>query len=173
MDTPEALLTFVKEAIVATQNTDVDSATKLAYSRWRKHPDYETHRDAMIEEFVRSVVCDQRHATNKNLRRDAGDFGGGAKVSLSTGAVNRVMEQCLLDTYVINGKRLGDILGSELPEFAKAERERASGHAVNAALCERLQPLVGKEKSVRECVKDRKAWQILREVKSPKRGRAA
>lgn len=170
MEYPDSLLAIIRSAAEAHRSS-IDAAVNQAFSEWQATDEYADWVDEMVRGQIRSMIHGVRHADNVAIRRDAGEFGGPSKVSASS--ANQVIEKSLLDTYSINGRRLGDILGKELEPIANGERERATGCLVNARLLEALKPLVSDDKSVRDCVKDKRAWQILRTIKRSVEGKAA
>lgn len=170
MEYPESLCAIIRSA-AEKHRGDIDAAVNQAFGDWQESDEYADWVDEMVRGQIRNMIHDVRHADNVTIRRNAGDFGGPSKVGVS--AANQVIEKSLLDTYSINGRRLGDILGKELSAIANGERERATGCIVNARLLEALKPLVSDDKSVRQCVKDKKAWQILRTIKRSVGGQAA
>lgn len=141
----------------------IDSAAEQAERAIRKLPEFAETVDKMVTQTIRSLIHEARHKSNIALR--AGEFGGPAKVGLSTGAANRVIVG-LLDSYVIAGRCLGSLVGSELLGLRDAESERATGLLFNAAICEALAPLVPADKTVRECVSEAKVKAIFKTIQA-------
>lgn len=159
---PQQLLAIVREEALK-HIQDIDRAVDEALKRWKKSTDYVNWIDAMIRDAMRGLVHGVRHEQNTEIRREAGVYGQPAKVSMSTGAVNRVA-QSVLNTYVIGGMVLGQITGAQLKVFARSEQEKADGYAFNAKLCKRLADLVPDAATVAECVTASKVKKIMREV---------
>lgn len=173
MDTPKALLDLCREH--AAKNPDeIERAVKSALAEWQESDERTQEWIDGLERFaIREIVYRFRHSMNVDIRKQRGDFGKPADVTLGTGAANRVA-QYVLDQYSIDGRSLGGILGSELAALAKAESERANGHVFNATLCRKLAAIVPEDKTVREAVSNAKALALLRELqgKSTSRGGA-
>lgn len=162
MDYPEALRVIIRKA-AEQHRGDVTAAVAAAEKAWRKAPEFAEYVDAMIRGELRSLIHDVRHQENVGVRRDLGFYGQPAKVTLGTGAVERVARNCLV-AYSICGVALGQITGKQLLSFAKTEQEKADGSAFNARLCRRLSEIVPADKAVGEVLTVKKAESIMREV---------
>ena len=159
---PEELQKIVREEALKHID-DIDAATNAAERRWKKSKDYADWIETMIRNELRNMICDVRHNSNVTIRRQNGAYGGPAKVSLSTGAVNRVAKSVLF-TYCINGTSLGMLTGEMLKELIVSERERAEGCEFNSRLCSKLSPLVSDNKTVAQCVKPEVVDRLFKEL---------
>lgn len=164
-DYPETLRSIIKAAAVEHQES-IDDAVDSAFKQIEKLDDYSEWIEKMVRQAIREMIHQARHETNTDFRRSNGEFGGPAKVGTATGAANRVAAMCLLDSYAIGGTSLGSILGSELPAIRDSQITKGRGCFFNAALCSALIPLVADDKSVRECVTEKKARQIFKAAQS-------
>jgi len=148
--------------VVAKHPDDIDK-TVNAVERWaeKSWPEFNKWKAELIRSQFRNMIHDARHGINVQMRRDAGVYGGPAKVKPgeSVQAVNRS-----LYLYLIDGRTLGSLQGSELPDIAAGERERAEGHTFNARLLNELRPLVGAEKTVADAVSERRLRKAFKDA---------
>lgn len=156
---PEDFRSIIKTAAME-HFEDVAAAVDSAYQQIIELEDFAEFQEKLIRHSIQEHVYDFRHQTATDLKRRNGDFGGPAKVGTSTGAANRVAAMCFLDSYPIDGRSLGSILGKELPALRDAAIGRGRGAFVDAAVCSALIPLVKEDKEVRQCVTDKKAEAI-------------
>lgn len=136
---------------------DVTAAAKLAMRTARQRDWYAEFAEERELRYWRELIHDVRHAENVKLRRSSGEYGGPAKVTVGP-VVARVARSVYL--HKIDGRTLGGILGSELDLIAGGELARSNGHLFNVALCRTLRPLVADDKSVQECVPEKKLQKI-------------
>lgn len=158
---PKSVLDVARRA-VEKYKEDTQLAAKEANKNVRRLKDFEELVDLIVFKAMQDLVYDIRHATNVQTRNDAKKYGPGPTVRPGTSKVALQPTQSVLETYYIGSTVLGSLKGSELGKIATDERLRANGHIFNANLCSRLQPLVPKNKTVRECVSQRKIdaiWQ--------------
>jgi len=160
----EALLSEISKA-ARKHRDDIDQAVQCAERAAKQLPGWKSWTADLIHAQIRNLIHGVRHADNVSMRRDAGDYGGPAKVDLSTGAANRIAGQSWFN-YFVAGRTLGQILGKELKGIAEGERERAEGCVFNAKLCEQLAAIVPDEKRVCDVVTE---TQIKRIVKGTKK----
>lgn len=168
MNYPDTLLEIVAKA-AKQHRDDIGAAVSCAEKAWLKSPEHGEWVAEMIRGQLRSMIHDVRHHENVAVRNELGVYGQRAKVTLGTGAVERVARNCLV-AYSICGVALGQITGKQLVIFARTEQEKADGSAFNARLCRRLAEVVPADKAVGEVLSVKKAESIMREV-SGKRGR--
>lgn len=161
MDYPSTLLDIVKKA-TAQHRDDINAAVDCAEKAFNKLAERDDIIATMIRGELRSLIHNVRHAENVAVRTELGVYGQKAKVSLGTGAVERVARNCLV-AYSICGVALGQITGKQLVAFAKSEQEKAEGSAFNARLCRRLAEVVPADKAVGEVLSVKKAEAIMRE----------
>ena len=126
----------------------------------KRLPEYDDFREELVVYAVRGMVHDVRHADNIKMRREAGEFGGPAKVGVGA-AVQQACQNVY--AYFIAGTTLGMILGSQLSEIANSEAAKADGHLFNTRLCRRLARLVPANKTVKQAVKESVLAKIFRE----------
>lgn len=172
MEYPPSLRDIVSQA-ASQHRDDIDKAVDCAYAKWLDDPEREDFVESLERQAIREHIHFWRHRENVEMRREAGMYGGPAKVGLSTGAANRIAEQCWLETYVIGGRIVGGITGKELPAMAKSEREKADGADFNARLCMKLASMVPEEKAVRDVLTDAKFRKVMKELRTGRRGKAA
>lgn len=159
----EALLSEVAKA-ARKHRDDIDHAVQCAERAASKLPGWKDWISDLAKSKLRDLIHGVRHSDNTTMRRDAGMFGGPAKVDLSTGAANRIAGESWFN-YFIGGMSLGQVLGSDLKAIAEGERERAEGCIFNARLCEQLAPLVPAEKRVSEAVRESQIKKIVKGLK--------
>lgn len=163
VDAPEALLDMVKHAVSAHPD-DIEDALNYLVNAWGRCPARRTWAEELETRALRSMIHDHRHSLMVQLRRAHGAYGQAAKVSLSTGAANRVAETMLLDSYSISGHVLGNILGDDLDGLARGEQEKAEGSLFNARLCSKLSSIVPKGKMVREFVSEKRLRKLFSDL---------
>lgn len=159
----EALLAEVSKA-ARKHRDDIDHAVSCAEKAASKLPGWKDWIDDLVRGQIRNLIHGVRHQDNVTMRRDAGQYGGPAKVGLSTGAVNRIAGECWMN-YFIGGRTLGQILGKELRGIAQGEREKAEGCTFNARLCEQLAAIVPEDKSVSDAVSEAQVKKIVKGLK--------
>lgn len=160
---PDSLLEIVKEAATGHPG-DPEGATEWAWKQWRKDGAFQEWLEFLAKSAIRSKINDATHSTLSAMRKAAGVYGGRAKVSIASEAVNRVESMLYLDFYQINNNVLGDIHGKALTGLAKTEQAKADGSAFNARLCTRLADIVPADKKVRECVSEARVRKLFKEL---------
>jgi hypothetical protein len=160
---PETLLQMVQESVDAHPD-DIEDALNVLVNKWGRHPARRTWAEELETRALRELIHGYRHQTMVRLRRLHGVYGTPAKVSMSTGAANRVAEMMLLDSYSINGHVLGNILGDDLARIAEGEQEKADGCAFNANLCRALSRMVPKQKLVRDAVSEKRLRKLFADL---------
>jgi hypothetical protein len=142
---------------------DIDAAVVAAEKAIRKLDEFGELIDALITDAIRQMVYEARHASNTAMKRQAGVYGQPAKVQAGT---SEAVQKLYSSVYQmrIAGTMLGLIRGSELPSLAETERSIASGHTLNAVLIESLIGLVGDDKTVQQCVSEKKLKTLLKKA---------
>ena len=143
-------------------SSDIDAAVDECEKRVKRLGDYADFIGELVRQALREQIYDWRHKANVAQRRASGFYGGAAKVlsAASEAVADAATEKSLYD-YFVAGTVLGELTGEMLPAIAASEREKASGHAFNAELCETLAAVVPEGKTVRQAVKERKLRTIF------------
>ena len=156
-DAANASLNAIVAEATASHLDDISAAVDAALAECRRTSWFKDLTDELVREAILHQVHDCRHHLATTARRNAGVYGCTAKVH--AGRAETIVAD--LFDYPINGRTLGSILGSELPEIAAGESERAKGHLFNARICGQLAALVPADKAVRECVSAKKLKAIF------------
>lgn len=156
----EELLKIAKEE-AAKHDTDIEAAVDATLARASKTKWFAALAKDLIRRAVREFVHDQRHLVNIALRKEHGHYGGPAKVVPGEAVANVCRS---LYSYMIAGRTLGVIRGEELGAIADTEAATAEGHMFNAKLARALMPLVSAEKTVRQCVAEKKLRKLFEEL---------
>lgn len=162
MDFPESLTAIVKDC-AAKHASDINLAVDAAVAEWREQPERGEWLEQMEVKAIRAMIGDARHTVTTQAKRDAGLFGGPAKVG-GTGAANEVATACILDSYRIDGMRLGDIEGGRIASLISEQKAKGDGYYLNAKVLAVFEPLVPKDKTIRQAVKPRKAEQLVKSI---------
>lgn len=139
----------------------IDTAVEHAAARVAKLPEYPTLVADLVTTAIRGLIQDYRHTENTRTRAAAGEYGGPAKVTAGDAAGRVALG---VYSYYIAGRTLGLILGKELSDIAQSEAARAEGHQFNAALCERLRPLVKDDQTVKQAVTETKLRKLFADL---------
>lgn len=170
MTYPEWFLASVRTAATKYPD-DINKATDRAVKSIRQHEEFDSLIDDMVRDCIRGKVHEFRHQQNIATWKEHGKYGGPAKVNVGASlAVQEVITSVY--AYAIAGKTLGSIFGGDLLDIAAGERAKADGHSANAKLCELLAPLVPKDKTVAEAVKETKLRELFRKASLTLRGAA-
>ena len=161
VDFDPELLTILNDA-AADHIDDIETAVLTAEKQIRACKSFKHWQTELITRAIREGIHRARHESNVRFRRQAGDYGGPAKVGV-TDVVNEVANQSRLESYVIAGYVLGSIFVEELPAFAAAEQAKANGAEFNAQLCLGLQRLCAKQtgETVGECVTEKTGYEAV------------
>jgi len=127
-------------------------------------------------ELTREVVANAarqaiRGIGTREATRKAKEAGKHVKPKRDTKAIDSVGETfgaALLDTWKIGRKPFGDLLGRELPVWAKKFEAEADGHTKVAKLMRQLEPRVPNRGKVRNSISDvefRKLWFAINRAK--------
>lgn len=154
MDIPENVLRIVEEA-AGKHPADIPKAVERAEKGIRGLAEFDELVSMLVRNTVQELVYDARHRANTRMRREAGDYGGPAKVvSGDSASLGRVCESVY--SYRIAGTVLGLVKGADLQAIAEGERSVASGHLFNVRLCLKLQELVPADKRVQDAVTEKR-----------------
>ena len=156
----EPLLELVTKQVNAYPD-DIDKAADAVIAKAKRLTSWNKWTSTLIRKGVLQLVHDCRHGLNVKMRNAAGDYGGPAQV-MPGEATGRILSSVY--GYLIAGKSLGAVTGSELPEIAKSEAAKANGHQFNARLCRELAKHVKPEKTVRECVSEAKLRALFEKI---------
>jgi len=162
MDYPREVFEIVRQCCdkyPQSVATAVERATKLI----KAMPVYDDLIDLLIRNAIQDLVYDARHYANVANKKQMGLYGGPGKVvSGRSRTVNRIADSVYL--WRIGGTVLGKLLGKELIPIAESESSIADGHAFNARLCQALAPLVAEDKTVEQCVPEKKLLRLFRKL---------
>jgi hypothetical protein len=149
---PKSVTAIVNEETM-TNPSNIEEAVSQSKARISQLPEYAELVDRFITDAIRTYVYQVRHASNQEMKRQAGHYGKPSKVNRISTAINEVYKKSYLDTYFVNSMALGDVQGKDLDAIADTARERASGYVFQAQLMEwlRSKGVVG-DKRVRDVV---------------------
>ena len=146
-----------------------DDAVKEWFKRVKKLRGYVDYVDGLVRKAGRKFVDDVRHERNTRAKKQAGAYGGPAKVL--PGMVNvEVVVELYMD-YAIAGTRLGNIQFDQLQKIESEQNGKANGFLFNARLCAKLYRLSPKDvtKTIEDSLTEKKLaviFEALRESKS-------
>ena len=131
-DYPQEVVDVAKDCDLNNQS-DINKAVEEWYRKIQAMTGHEHWIESFIKSAGRSIIQDCRHHRNTQMKRDAGSYGGPAKVvaGMSTAAT---YFSSLFD-YAIDGRRLGDIKWEELEDIASDQKKKADGFTYNVNLC--------------------------------------
>jgi hypothetical protein len=156
---PEGLAAVVAKAV--GEHTDPEKAIECVHKAIRKSGEWS---DFLIRYAASDLVYDARHKMNVAVRSSAGEYGGPAKVDLSSGAVASALSKSPHLSYFIAGRCLGDIAGEELSALADCEREKERTASFHVKLLNRLAATVPEGKAVRDCYSETKLRRLFEEL---------
>ena len=126
---------------------------------------------AIVEDFIDSEITDlvyeERHSRNVNQKKNAGMYGGQAKVVPSRSSAVRGVYVSEWYTFTVgpHGTMLGDMNRLDLAEARDAEEGIVIGHAFNRDFCDVLISKLKDDKStVREKVKSHEMDNIAKRL---------
>src|SRR5690349_19666042 len=91
-DYPPGVIAAAREA-ARRHPSNIDAAVAETLDVIRRFDDFADFRDTLVYRAVKDLVYASRHTANVQMRREAGRYGGGAKVNQGRSeAVNRVCE---------------------------------------------------------------------------------
>lgn len=171
-ETTERLCDLAKIAV--KKHSDIESAIKMV----RRSIDRDTElRDALMEEILTRAIADAVYHARGSLKQTV-KHSVCSRDPAALSDVAAAVSKAMLDSWLMpDGRRLGDVDGSELPVFAADAEERARGHQQVATMYRKLHALVGDAK-VRDKVSNDQAAKLWREIvnggpKPPRRGKRA
>jgi hypothetical protein len=166
---PDSVHRIVKRAVAKHPGDgDLDKAVDMAEAQIRRLRAFEDIVGGLVRKGVAQLVHDARHSQNISIRKEAGEYGQPAKVSVGTSAAVTRAATSVYD-YYIDGTRLGSVFGRDLLRVADEQQAVAEGHSFNARLCRKLKPLVADDKQVEQVVKPARLKALFKEAE--KRGR--
>lgn len=158
---PEDVYRVIAKAIA--KHDETEPAVEQAIRDVRGLPCFPLLVDTLVNRSVRRLVHDMRHHRTVVVKRESGVYGRGQKIDYQRSTrVNGVF--ATLYDMAVAGTTLGVLTGKELPEAADRERNIGNGHLANAALLDRLAPLVKEDKRVRDCVSEKRLRSLWRQV---------
>ncbi len=155
-----------------TFGDDIEKATDAALRDIRQLPEYEALVDTLVRDAVREIIYEARHTANVAMKKQAGFYGGPAKVVVGTSTrMTRIYESVY--NMRVAGTMLGMVMGADLQRLADAEYAIGDGHYVNATLLKSLVGIVPVNKAVREAVTQKRLKTLLRKAQEKVQGEAA
>jgi hypothetical protein len=143
---------IVREAVAAFGEKNAKTVTVIVDEVLK---DTELTREVLANAARQAI----REIGTREATRKAKEFGKTVKPSRGTAAIASAGEAfgaALLDTWKIGRKSFGDLLGKELPVWAKKFENEADGHIKVAKLMRQLEPLVPNRGKVRNSIDDLK-----------------
>mgnify|MGYP000949930540 CR=1 FL=1 len=150
---------------------DIPKAVAAAERKLRTMPEFDQWVTAMVTECVKEMVYRKRAAMNaappapppveSNGHANNG-FHAKPKIDLPD-VINTIARRINLE-YLIGGKRLGSLLGAELPELSTQEAAAGETHLFLSRLLSRLADVVPADKAVRDAVSEKRLAKIIDEV---------
>ncbi len=159
---PESILQIAREA-AQRNGDDVSTAVDEAVTLIKATPEFEHLLEKMIRVAVSDMVYKARHQSNKIIKKEAGQYGGEPRVKTAGHSAVQASYTSVYN-YYLGGKTLGNLLGAELEQLARAEAAVAEGHMFNVNLLRRLSAMVPKDKLVRESVGEKKLRVLFKEL---------
>lgn len=151
---PENVLRAAEKSVLKHPN-DLDKAIEQCEKSVRRLKTFDSLVDFLIHKALQDLVYEKRHTMNVSMKRAASEYGGlGKVISGHSEGLARAARSVYL--YHIGGSTLGALTGDQLEQIATDEQMIADGHLFNANLCLKLQPLVKKGKTVKDCVNEKK-----------------
>ena len=145
--------------------SDIDAAVDCWFSKVSEMPSYEDWIESLVRTAGRSMIHDVRHHKATAIKNRLGEFGGPAKVMAGSETATLAMASCF--DYPIDGRRLGDLLGSELLDVANDQEAKSEGFRFNAVLCRSIYAKMPKRKDahVQDALKEEAVNKLFRGLK--------
>lgn len=160
MNLPESVTAVIAEC--AEKHLDsVEAAVAEATGRIRRLKDFDDAVAEFVRHSIQERIYDIRHKSSLEVKRAAGGYGQPAKVNRGDSEVLREISEDRYINYCIGGMTLGNLTGRELDQVRAQEASARDGHDFNVRLIDRLRPLVGDEKRVRDVISARKMKAIF------------
>jgi hypothetical protein len=134
---------------------DIDKAVKAAMKAINADDEM---REALLGYFIQRAVRDAIHARRHIVRSIV--KANPPRSLLAMADAGESLIESILDSYMIDGKRIGDVTGAELQVYIQTESEIANGHRRNANFYGMLRNKTPDDKLVRECVKPDEASEM-------------
>jgi hypothetical protein len=141
---------------------DIQLAIKRTVARFKRIPNWQQALEVLLYKCAQEAVYAHRHMENIRIKKEAGEYGGPAKVT-GGGMAAKVAQQCY--EIVLAGRVLGDVTGEELDEMIDVEQQMVRGHTANVRLLKSLKPLVKPGQCVRNAVKPAKLLELVQKSK--------
>lgn len=143
---------------------NIDQAVSESCKRLRRLPEYNEWVESLVNNAIRGLVHEFRHGISTRIKKQNREYGQKPRTnSGSSSAVRRAAESYY--DYCIAGKSLGNMLGRELGPAARACLARSNGERFNAHLLFSLEKVVKEDKSVRDCLSNRKLGNLFKSAR--------
>jgi len=165
MKMPQEVLDAAQKAAL-DHGGDIEAAVNQAEQEIRAMPEFDDLISSLIQDAIRGLVYNARHAANVQMKRDVGYYarvGIPKVVPAESEAVGRAFRSVY--DYFIGGTQLGLLCGKDLRKIAEMERSVSDGHLFNARLCETLAARVPTSKPVREVISEGELQSIFAQVR--------
>ena len=156
----DEILSLAVSAISRHPN-DIDAAHHELFEKIKSHPDFQKEIDKIAMSYAKDAIWKQRKRINRGLLASTKRGDSPAKVIVFDSKAVRQVCKTIYDKYV-DGRRLGDIYGRELPELIRNQRLQSIGHANNATLFAKLVKHVPENKTVEESISSKRLTEIYR-----------
>lgn len=158
---PDGLAAAVSDAV--SRHLDPEKAIESLLRSVKRSGEW---TDFLIAYACSDLVYDARHKMNVSVRRNAGEYGGPAKVNGESGAASNALVKSPHLHYFIAGRCLGDVFGEELGSLADCERQKAETANFHVRLLANLAERVPEGKRVRDCFTERKLANLFNSLRS-------
>ncbi len=159
MELPASVTKIVKDAVAANPG-DIPAAIDASVAGVRNLPEYPDIIEALTRNAVSFLVYQSRHAVNVELKKQAGGYGGPAKVAAASDAVRDAYRSYF--DYTIGKRTLGLLTGLELDAVADQEGNIANGHLFNVELCRLVRAKVNDDEVVKDVLKEKRLAAIFK-----------
>ena len=131
-DYPQEVVDVAKQCDL-NNTSDINEAVEEWYRKVQAMQGFGDWVESFIKSAGRSIIQDCRHRRNTQMKREAGAYGGPAKVVAGMNTASTYVAS--LFDYAIDGRRLGDIRWEELESIAADQQMKAMGYTYNFDLC--------------------------------------
>lgn len=145
---------------------DVPSAIDLAFETIRRLTVYRQWSEGLIRQAIQDLIYEHRHRANREMKKNAGEYGRPAKVRVGDSPEVRAAHRSLYN-YYIAGSTLGKIKVRDLMMISENEDAIARGHQFRSILARKLAEATrtaDPEKTVDQAVNEAKLAKIWREA---------
>lgn len=147
MELPESVLAIGRKADRKHPESRA-SAVEEALAKIRKLPDRDRIVEAFLVSLAEQAVDRFRQGRNLAMRRQAGQFGGSAKVRVDQSPEVAKVEAWSLFDYCIGGTRLGSLRFGQIPSLLEAERSKVRTSSFHVQVLEALDRLGAPEEAL-------------------------